>query len=491
MKGNRRTIFATSTVSKTRSRPWPTRKSARAATATLSSMPTKPRTMPGVLELLPSAQTAFQGMIDTVRRVYELHGFSPIETPALELSDVLLTKTGGETERQVYLAQSSGARAQGKEPDLALRFDLTVPLARYVAEHQADLVFPFRRYQIQRVYRGESAQRGRFREFYQADIDIVGRDQLDIVADAECPAVIVDVFSQLGIGSFTIRVNNRKLLQGFLMSIGVEADRHAVVLREIDKLEKRGPQAVGETLVELGMSLSEIEQLLGFVAYSSDGMASALVYLGTLEVAENQGRDVAEMINGRDELIAVFQALRDLGVEDEVVVLDCSIARGLDYYTGTVFETILTGHPEIGSICSGGRYDNLADLYTSTHLPGVGMSIGLTRLFWQLNEIGLVASGGSPTAAYVTIMDNGGVAHARALASSLRRAGVPTQVASAIGRLKKQLKYADRLGIHFVLIAGESERDRGVVTIKDMRNGDQIEVPEAELANELRNRGTK
>lgn len=458
-------------------------KSSVSDTATLESMKPTPRTMPGVLELLPNEQSAFQAMIDTVRRVYELHGFAAIETPALEFTDLLLTKTGGETERQVYFAQSTGSFEQGKSPELALRFDLTVPLARYVAEHQHDLVFPFRRYQIQRVYRGEAAQRGRFREFYQADIDIVGRDQLPVTADAECPAVIADVFSELGIGTFTIRINNRKLIQGFLSGKGISADRHAEVLREIDKLEKRGLEAVTKTLVEMGLEGDHVAGLLGFVSYRSAGLNAGLEYLVNMETSSDT------MATGRGELIDVFSTLVDLGVDDSVVALDCSIARGLDYYTGTVFETSLDDYPEVGSVCSGGRYDDLAGLYTSSKLPGVGLSIGLTRLFWQLREIGLIDSKSHPTLVYVTIMDDESVPGARRLVTSLRQAGVPTQMAAGPGRLGKQLKYVDKTGIRFAVIAGSEERTRNVVLVKDMLTQDQTEVSVDDLPQDLKDRG--
>jgi histidyl-tRNA synthetase len=441
--------------------------------------------MPGVLELLPLEQAAFQKMVETVRRVYELHGFVPIETPVLELSEVLLTKTGGETERQVYFAQSTGSLEQGREPDLAMRFDLTVPLARYVAEHQNDLVFPFRRYQIQRVYRGEAPQRGRFREFYQADIDIVGLQELPVTADAECPAVIYDVFSELAIGAFTVRVNNRKLIQGVLGELGVEQGDHAAVLREIDKLDKRGRGYVEEALGGFGLSSAATARLLDFVAYSSSGIESALGHLATLSTTNDL------MSLGREELIAVFETLRGLGVEDGAVVLDCSIARGLDYYTGTVFETVLDDHPEVGSICSGGRYDDLAAMYTNTHLPGVGISIGLTRLFWQLREIGLIGVDQSPTAVYITLFEEADRSHAATLATRLRSAGVSTLISDAPRRLGKQLKYADRAGIRFAIIAGSDERSKGVVTVKDMIDQSQSEVPVEDLAAFFQTRGTR
>ncbi len=448
-------------------------------------MSTTPRTMPGVLELLPLEQAAFQRMVETVRRVYELHGFVPIETPVLELTEVLLTKTGGETERQVYFAQSTGSLEQGREPDLAMRFDLTVPLARYVAEHQNELVFPFRRYQIQRVYRGEAPQRGRFREFYQADIDIIGLGELPVTADAECPAVIHHVFSELAIGSFTVRVNNRKLVQGVLTDLDVDPEAHAAVLREIDKLDKRGPEYVQQALGGFGLSSAATARLLDFVAYSSAGIDAALRHLETL-TAPNE-----LLALGRSELITVFETLQGLGVDDGAVVLDCSIARGLDYYTGTVFETVLDDHPAIGSICSGGRYDDLAGMYTNTHLPGVGISIGLTRLFWQLREVGLIQTGQSPTVAFITLFEEADRTHAAALATSLRNAGVSALISDAPRRLGKQLKYADRTGIRFAIIAGSDERSRGVVTVKDLIDESQSEVPVEGLAAFFQSRGTR
>ena len=346
---------------------------------------TQARTMPGVMELLPADQIAFQRMLDTIRRNFERFGFLPIETPVMEFSDVLLTKQGGETERQVYFVQSTGALEKGGEglPELALRFDLTVPLARYVAEHEHDLSFPFRRYQIQRVYRGERAQRGRFREFYQCDIDVIGKDQLSVRYDAEMPAVIYSVFKELNFGPFTIRINNRKVMRGFLEAIGVsDAETQAAVLREIDKLDKRGEVHVRESLKSLlsDNSESDITDILDFVAARPGRDVGAIARL----LKARSGNAVFN--EGVEELGAVVSMLSGLGVPDNYYAIDLSIARGLDYYTGTVYETILNDHPQIGSVCSGGRYDNLAANYTKSHLPGVGISIGATRLFYQLRE---------------------------------------------------------------------------------------------------------
>lgn len=440
------------------------------------AMRTTPRTMSGVLELLPLEQAAFQRMVDKVRRVYELHGFVPVETPVVELSEVLLTKSGGETERQVYLVQSTGSHEQGRAPDLALRFDLTVPLARYVAEHQHDIVFPFRRYQIQRVYRGETAQAGRFREFYQADIDIIGRDELPITADAECPAVIHDVFKSLEVGSFTVRVNNRRLVQGLLASLDVAVSEHPAVLREMDKIERRGREHVVGALTELGLSAAQVDAVLDFVATRSGGITSAIEILDAMPTPHPL------MVQGRDELSTVFEVLGSLGLDDTTIALDCSIARGLDYYTGTVFETTLDAHPELGSICSGGRYDDLAGMYTDIALPGVGISIGLTRLFWQLREIGMIDSRWGPTTALVTLFDENDRPHALQLAARLRSAGVATLVSDGAPRLGKQLKFADRVGIRFAIICGDEERSRDVVVVKDLETSSQREVATTDLA---------
>src|SRR5690606_2576294 len=352
----------------------------------LSHAPIKPRTPPGVMELLPRDQIAFQRMLDTIRRNYERFGFLPVETPVMELSEVLLTKSGGETERQVYFVQSTGAlgkAAQGEGdglPELALRFDLTVPLARYVAEHEHDLAFPFRRYQMQRVYRGERAQRGRFREFYQCDIDVVGKDSLSTRFDAEIPAVIHAVFSELAIGRFTIQLNNRKLMRGFFEAQGVvDPDLQARVLREVDKLDKRGADYVRETLTGDGFGLSpeSVAAILAFVGIRSTSHADALARLDALDPSNGALQE------GVAELREVLELVRALGVPESDYALNFSIARGLDYYTGTVYETTLDDYPQIGSICSGGRYENLASHYTKSKLPGVGISIGLTRLFWQ------------------------------------------------------------------------------------------------------------
>ncbi len=448
----------------------------------------KPRTPPGVLELLPRDQIAFQRMLDTIRTTFERFGFLPIETPVFELSEVLLTKSGGETERQVYFAQSTGALAKSADgdapeglPELALRFDLTVPLARYVAEHEHDLAFPFRRYQMQRVYRGERAQRGRFREFYQCDIDVIGKDTLSPRYDAEVPAVIHAVFAALDIGDFTIQLNHRKLLRGYFEGQGIVDDQQAPVLREIDKLDKRGEPAVRDTLAGDGFGLAAevIDRLMAFSRVRSSGHANALAKLEAL------GAGTPLFEDGRDELRTLLQRLKAMGVPESRYAINLSIARGLDYYTGMVYETTLDAHPQIGSICSGGRYDDLASHYTKSKLPGVGISIGLTRLFWQLREAGLVATADSSVDVLVTLIDDAALDHALQLSQRLRAGGLNVETQQEPRKLAKQLQYADRAGIRFVVIRGEVEAAKGVVAVKDLRRGEQFEVGESELARTL------
>jgi histidyl-tRNA synthetase len=446
------------------------------------STPIKPRTPSGVMELLPRDQIAFQRMLDTIRRTFEQFGFLPVETPVMELSEVLLTKSGGDTERQVYFVQSTGAldnksaeggAGEGGRPELALRFDLTVPLARYVAEHEHDLVFPFRRYQMQRVYRGERAQSGRYREFYQCDIDVIGKDALSTRFDAEIPAVIAAVFDRLAFGDFTIHFNHRKLLRGYFEGLGIgDGDQQSAVLRELDKLDKRGPDAVRATLAGEGYGLAQnvVDALMAFSQVRSTGHHDALAKLDAFPA----GTPLFE--EGRAELRGVLAQLQALGVPESRYALNLSIARGLDYYTGIVYETFLDAHPQIGSICSGGRYDNLASHYTKSKLPGVGISIGLTRLFYQLQKAGLVASADSSVDVLVALMDDAHLPEALALSQRLRAVGLNVETQLEPRKLARQLQYADRAGIRFVAIRGEDEAARGVVAVKDLRRGEQFET---------------
>ena len=426
----------------------------------------KPRTPPGVMELLPRDQIAFQRMLDVIRRNFERFGFLPVETPVFELSDVLLTKTGGETERQVYFVQSTGALEQGGTPELALRFDLTVPLARYVAEHEHDLAFPFRRYQMQRVYRGERAQRGRFREFYQCDIDVIGKDSLSVRYDAEMPAVISAVFTELAFGAFTIQLNNRKLMRGFFENLGVaDGEKQMLVLREVDKLDKRGADYVRETLTgeTFGLSTEVTGKILDFVQTRSTSHADAIEQLDKL------GQGSEGFNQGVAELREVIELLKAYGVPEKNYAVNFSIARGLDYYTGTVYETTLDEYPQIGSVCSGGRYENLAGHYSKSHLPGVGISIGATRLFWQLRDAGIISTAESSVEALVGLMDDAYLPQALELAQILRGAGINTEVQLETKKLAKQFQYADRAGVRFMVLYGENEISRGVVTVKDLR----------------------
>lgn len=439
----------------------------------------QPRTAAGTLELLPREQMVFQFMLDTIRRAYERFGFVQVETPVFELKEVLLTKSGGETEKQVYFVQSTGAIQQGHEADLALRFDLTVPLARYVAEHERDLAFPFRRYQMQRVYRGERAQRGRFREFYQCDIDVIGKDKLDAGYDAEVPAIIVQIFEELKIGNFTIHFSNRKILLGLLAGFGVEdREQQKLILREVDKLDKVGVVKVREALVALRLKEEYAEHLLSLIAHqgTKDEVLAALSHLKCDHPVFQQGvQEVTRMIG----------ALRALNVPENRTKLNLAIARGLDYYTGTVYETLMDDHPEFGSVCSGGRYEDLASFYTKSKLPGVGISIGLTRLFDQLNAHGLLPKVPNTVQILVLQLDPKLSETYLALATDLRRAGFRVENYLEPSKLDKQLKYADKTGIPVGLLIGENEKARNTIIVKDLVHKTQVEIGGDNLLQEL------
>jgi histidyl-tRNA synthetase len=430
----------------------------------------EPRTPPGVMELLPSEQLAFQRMLDTIRRGFERFGFLPIETPTFELADVLLTKSGGETEKQVYFVQSTGALDQGKRPELALRFDLTVPLARYVAEHEHELNFPFRRYQIQRVYRGERAQKGRFREFYQCDIDVIGKDALPIAYDAELPAVIAGIFDELAIGEYVIRINNRRLLRG-LIEAHMAADQLAV-LHEIDRLGKQSREEVLARLITI------------VPPDSATWLLDLLTDPDPLQALSRVDCSNEAFVTGRDELRAVYDGTLALGVPPSRIVVDLSIARGLDYYTGTVYETFLVGNERLGSICSGGRYDNLAEHYTKSKLPGVGISIGVTRLFSYLLERGVAAAS---TAQVVVFHLEPALARDYAgIAAELRAGGLNVDVYAVDDKLGKQFKYAERAGIPLAIIYGSKERDANTVKVKQLAHKVEHDVPRTELVARVR-----
>ena len=432
-----------------------------------------PRTLSGFMELAPQEQMKLEKMMEILRRSYSLYGFTPLDTPVIEAAEVLLAKGGGETEKQIY-------RFMKGDSDLALRFDLTVPLAKYVAAHYGELSFPFRRYQIGKVYRGERAQRGRFREFYQADIDIIGDGKLDILNEAEIPAIIYSTFTELGLKHFKIKVNNRKLLNGFYAMNGM-SEKAGEIMRTVDKLDKIGAQKVKQLLIdEVKMLPDKSENVLDFMAIQGD---NAYV-LSRLE--QYRGMD-ATFDQGLDELITVTRYLADFGVPEENFAVDLTIARGLDYYTGTVYETEMTKHPEIGSICSGGRYDNLAEYYTDRQLPGVGISIGLTRLFYVLQEQGLLSEEliTAPCDALVLPMTED-LGPAVAAATALRRGGVRTQLYGEKRKFKAKMGYADKIGVPFVILMGEDEIREGVLSVKDMRSGEQQELPAEEAAAFIR-----
>ena len=431
----------------------------------------KPRILTGFMELLPEDQILFNKIYDTIREVYESFGFLPLDTPVIELSEVLLAKAGGETEKQIY-------RFTKGDNDLALRFDLTVPLARYVAQHSGQLTFPFKRYQMSKVYRGERPQKGRFREFYQCDIDIIGNEELDIAYDAEMPAVIYNVFRKLDFGKFTIRLNNRKVLNGFFESLGLE-DKISDILRNIDKIDKIGSEKVAEELSELGIESDNIEKIMNFISVkgSENDKINALRELNI---------DNDKFNEGVDELEKVTEYMKDFGIDEDYFTIDLTIARGLDYYTGTVYETVLDDYRSLGSVCSGGRYDNLTEYYTNTKLPGIGISIGLTRLFSQLKDAGIIKSERSSLVDCLVVPMNVDMGYVLKTAKAVRDGGFVTDVYYANKAMKHKMKYANKLGIPFVAVIGEDEVNSGTVSLKNMTTGEQISVNVENIADEIK-----
>lgn len=426
-------------------------------------MKIQPRTLSGFMELLPRQQVLMESIMSTLRETYALYGFTPLDTPVIEASEILLAKGGGETEKQIY-------RFSKGESDLSLRFDLTVPLAKYVALHYNALSFPFRRYQIGKVYRGERPQRGRFRELYQADIDVIGDGKLDIANEAEIPAIIYQTFTKLGLKKFQIRVNNRKILNGFYAMLGLQ-EQSGDIMRTVDKLEKIGPDKVKAILMDdFGISEANAVTILQFI--SMKGVSNAV--LDALEGYRGKN-DTFDL--GLDELRTVVKYLGAFGVPEENFVVDLTIARGLDYYTGTVYETVMLEHPEIGSICSGGRYDNLAEYYTDKILPGVGISIGLTRLFYILNEQNMLNQGRNTAPADVLILPmTADLSPAVELATRFRNRGVRVQLYSEQKKFKAKMNYAGKIGVPYVVFLGEDEVRDKVVSCKDMASGEQTKL---------------
>lgn len=430
-----------------------------------------PSILPGFMELLPADQIVFNDMLDTIKKTYEKYGFIPIDTPMIEKSEVLLAKSGGETEKQVY-------RFNKGDNDLSLRFDLTVPLARYVSQHFGELTFPFRRYHIGKVFRGEKPQKGRFREFYQCDIDIIGNDTLTVVNDAEILSVIYSTFKALGFDDFTIRINNRKILNGFFESLKV-SDK-AEVLRSIDKLEKIGEKAVLSELTATGLSSAAADSVIKFVNIKGNcgEIIKSLRELGI----EN------ELFNeGIDELELVVNYIDAFKVPSSNYIVDLTIARGLDYYTGTIYETILNQYPSIGSVCSGGRYDNLAQNYTNKKLPGVGISIGLTRLFYQLKEAGVLGEMKRATPSKILVIPMlETMAQALEIATKIRDAGIAAEIYFNEGKMGKKFSYADKLGIPYVVVVGEDEINTGKFKLKNMTTGEQNELDIDQIIENLK-----
>ena len=425
----------------------------------------KPRTPSGFPEYLPAEQIEFNRLLDIIRATYERYGFSPLDTTDIELSEVLLAKSGGDTANQVY-------RFNKGDTDLSLRFDLTVPLARYVAQHEGQLIFPFRRYHIGKVHRGERAQAGRFREFYQCDIDIIGSNSP--IVDAEFPAIINEIFEQFDFGEFTIHINNRKILNGFFEELGL-SDKSVETLRLIDKMEKLQKEEVTKEFVKLGLSPEHIERLFSFI--SIDGDNSSII-----EQLQNFDVSSGLFSQGVIEVVILINALRTIGVPEDRFHIDLKIARGLDYYTGTVYETTLDEHPEIGSVCSGGRFDDLAGVYTKSKLPGVGISIGLSRLFYKLREIGVIKPGRqSPANVIVLPLSSEQIHYGLEISDMLRKANINTLLYTEQNSIKAKFKYADRMGFRYALVLGENEAQNKTITIKDMTTGESITSTQQDL----------
>ena len=421
----------------------------------------EPRTLAGFMELLPNEQILFNQMKEKIQKSYEKFGFLPLNTPIVELADVLLAKAGGETEKQIY-------RFNKGENDLALRFDLTVPLAKYVAMHYGELSFPFKRYQIGKVYRGERPQKGRFREFYQCDIDIIGDTELNNLYDAELPNVIYTTFQELGFSDFTIHINNRKILNGLFSSLNL-TEVSTDIMRIIDKIAKIGEENVIKELSDLGVSSDAISKIMNFIAISGSNDEK-------LNALDNIGITDELFVKGLSELKEVVNCIRLFGMSENNFMIDLTIARGLDYYTGTVYETFLNDYPELGSVCSGGRYDNLAEYYTDKKLPGVGISIGLTRLFYKLNELQALKFDKKSIADVLVVSASDDISVCLPIATKLRNSDINTEVYMENKKIKAKFKYADKLSVPFVIVIGETELETNTVSLKNMFTGEQLQI---------------
>ncbi|MCR5146275.1 MAG: histidine--tRNA ligase [Clostridia bacterium] len=432
----------------------------------------QPKTLPGFMELLPNEQILFNEMKEKIQKTYEKFGFLPLNTPIVESAEVLLAKAGGETEKQIY-------RFNKGDSDLALRFDLTVPLAKYVAEYYPNLTFPFRRYQIGKVYRGEKAQRGRYREFYQCDVDIIGENELSLINDAEIPSIIYNTFKELGFDDFTISINNRKILNGLFEALGLN-DLSVQILRIIDKIDKIGKENVIKEIQELGVDNNKIDTIMNFISITGnvEETISALRGLGI----------VNELFNlGVNELEEVASNIKLFGVPTENYKIDLTIARGLDYYTGTVYETFLNQYRQLGSVCSGGRYDNLSSYYTDKKMPGVGISIGLTRLFFQLTDNKIIEAGNRSISKVMIVSMVEDFSKSIEIATTLRNNGINTQIYTDSAKIKNQFKYASRLNIPYVIVIGEDEIKNNTIALKNMETGEQVSVTLEEGINIIKN----
>lgn len=427
-----------------------------------------PSILSGFMELLPEEQVLFDRIKDTIEEEFQWYGFWPLDTPAIEKSEILFAKGGGETTKQIYKIDKGNS-----SQDQALRFDLTVPLARYVAQHSQDLAFPFRRYQIAKVYRGERSQKGRYREFYQCDIDIVGRNNLSLDNDAEIPSIIYNVFQKIGLSQVTIHINNRRLLNGFFLSLGINEATN--VLRSIDKLDKLSHDQVKDLLFEEGLDENQVVEIFDFLDAGSSNeeiLDKLEQWASKLENSATEGKD--QFITGYQELKHVYTRMQDFGMPEEAIKINLAITRGLDYYTGTVYESFLDGYESIGSVCSGGRYDDLASNFTKEHLPGIGVSIGLTRLFYQLRTAGLMEpEKGDYIQAIVLPLSEDDKAYAVEVVNVLRQEAIPSLIYMETGKVKKKFSYADQVGARYAILVGESEREARKVSIKDLKTGEQ------------------
>ena len=420
----------------------------------------KPKTLPGFMELLPNEQILFNKMKNTIQKTYESFGFLPLDTPIIEDAKILLAKAGGETEKQIY-------RFMKGENDLALRFDLTVPLAKYVTEYYDKLSFPFKRYQIGKVYRGEKPQRGRYREFYQCDIDIIGDGELSVINDAELASVIYKTFLNLGFDDFTICINNRKILNGLFEGLDVK-ENSVEILRTIDKLDKIGPEKVRKELCE-EISEDKVDTIMNFISISGNN-DEKIKALEKITISNNTWNE------GLNDLKEVVKFIRIFMVPEENFKIDLTIARGLDYYTGTVYETFLNKYRNLGSVCSGGRYDNLTEFYSTRKMPGVGISIGLSRLFFQLTDSNIISVDKQSIADVLVISMDNNYEKCAQIASTLRQNGLKVQVDFEDKKIAKKFKYADKLNINYVIVIGEDEIKNNVVTLKNMITGEQNTV---------------